>query len=400
MSRLFGAGSSMLELEAENKALRVQIEAARLSEEAAWRSCRFAQKLVHELRSTGGLTPVGDHLLNRVASEEASVIGERYKGLEDWQPAATPQVGQGDAVSIMAEDSEFSEPEVPSVTGNPRFELLTTEEWVRNHPANQGADPVVILEDDDDDIEEEQHARVAPTIWMSIDMPLDNDVLIISDSLMKTLDVGFLPSRKVEVYPFSGLRAAELLDIIKRQHERGVRAESLVLCVGTNDYYRMNPLKVIDALNDVVRIAVEMSPGVIVCTIYDSRWKGRFGSYKANKRCRQRINHAIHDMTSRSVTVLDLEFIFNGRRGMHHESRPGWYHKDSVHPNTNGIMAIEFCLEQVLAGRPDSQPRDRDLFSTPQDTWHRKEIMDAFSIKCPRKPRQAPSRHTSTNPRS
>ena len=75
---------------------------------------------------------------------------------------------------------------------------------------------------------------------------------------------------------------------------------------------------------------------------------------------------------------------------MKHENGRGWYHKDSVHPNTKGIMAIELCLQQLLRGETIIAPRDRDLCFTRAEAEQRRAIMCKFSVKCPRKPKTAP----------
>ena len=395
---------------AENAALRSQVEWLRNRLDQAWDMCRVAQKVVRDLGNTGGLTKAGQVILQAAAVQDCIGRCPFYRGLDDWLDSVQSDVDEGDAVSIMAGDSnEFSEPESTLCEDNlhaGHSSLPVIDET----PISM--DRVVILDDgdlisngdrisndyDNDDRKDQDNDQnngqdeecVAPSIWMRVDMPLENDVLVISDSLLKTIDENFIQWRRVEVYPFSGLRTRELLDILRRQHQRGVRADTLIICVGTNDYYRTSPTKVSTYLKKVIAVATTMSPDVVLFTVPDSHWKGKFGNLKSNRRNRRKINAAIQDLTSRSVRVFDLDHIFRGRRGMRHENGPGWYHKDSVHPNTKGIMAIELCLQQLLRGETILAPRDRDLCFTRAEAEQRRAIMCEFSVKCPRKPKTAP----------
>ena len=201
-----------------------------------------------------------------------------------------------------------------------------------NHDGNHISDDKDDRKDQDNDQNNRQDDEcVAPSIWMCVDMTLDNDLLVISDSLLKTIDENFIQWRRDEVYPFSRLRTRGLLDILRKQHQRGVRDDTLIICVGTNDYYRTSPTKVSTYLKKVIAVATTMSPDVVLFTVPDSHWKGKFGNLKSNRRNQRKINAAIQDLTSRSVRVFDLDHIFRGQCGMRHENRPGWYHKDSVH---------------------------------------------------------------------
>ena len=115
----------------------------------------------------------------------------------------------------MAGDSnEFSEPESTLCEDNPHAGHSSLP-VIDETPISM--DRVVILDDgdlisndyDNDDRKDQDNDQnngqdeewVAPSIWMRVDMPLENDVLVISDSLLKTIDENFIQWRRVEVYP-------------------------------------------------------------------------------------------------------------------------------------------------------------------------------------------------------
>ena len=293
--------------------------------------CRVAQKVVWDLGNTGGLTTAGQVILQAAAVQDCIGRCPFYRGLDDWLDSVQSDVDEGDAVSIMAGDfGEFSEPESTLCEVNPHAghsSLPVIDETPISMDIIENDDLISKNDDDgnrisndynnDDRKDNDQNNGrdeecVAPSIWMRVDMPLENDVLVISDSLLKTIDENFIQWRRVEVYPFSGLRTRELLDILRRQHQRGVRADTLIICVGTNDYYRTSPTKVSMYLKKVKAVATTMSLDVVLFTVPDSHWKGKLGNVKSNRRNRRKINAAIQDLTSRSVRVFDLDHIFRG----------------------------------------------------------------------------------------
>ena len=128
----------------------------------------------------------------------------------------------------------------------------------------------------------------------------------------------------------SGLRCGELVDILNCQHQRGVRADTMIICVGTNDYHLASSKSVIQSFREIIVVATKVSSKVILCTIPDSRWKGNHGDYQRNVQARQRINTALLHMQGPMVGIYHMEHLFYGHCGFAKEDGPGWYHKDYV----------------------------------------------------------------------
>ena len=310
--------------------------------------CRVAQKVVRDLGNTGVLTTAGQVILQAAAVQDCIGRCPFYRGLDDWLDSVQSDVDEGDAMSIMAGDSgELSEPMSTLCEENPHAGHSSLP-VIDETPISM--DRVVILDDgdlisnndgyrisndydnnnrkdqDNDQNNGQDEECVAPSIWMRVDMPLENDVLVISDSLLKTIDNNFIQCRRVEVYPFSELQTRELLDILRRQHQRVVRADTLIICVGTNDYYRTSPTKVSTYLRKVIAVATTMSPDVVLFTVPDSHWKGKFVNLKSNRRNRRKINATIQDLTSRSVRVFDLDHISGGGAAFKNLFKPAKTH--------------------------------------------------------------------------
>ena len=134
----------MTELQAETKALRDLVRSLRTSKDLAWSYCRLAQRLYFQLHRSSWLSSdKREELANLVHIERPFSIEKMegtYKGLEDWLPVPLvgdqvppPVIPEGDTVSIMAEDCEFSVSE--SLVGRPMKVSVTdvaTEETQRN----------------------------------------------------------------------------------------------------------------------------------------------------------------------------------------------------------------------------------------------------------------------------
>ena len=205
---------------AENAPLRSHVEWLCNHLDNAWDMCRFAQKVVRDLVYTGGLTSAGKEILQGAAVRDCFDRCPFYRGLYDWLDSVHSDVDEGDAMSIMAGDSgQFSETESTLCEDTP-CAGHTSRPVIDEMPISM--DTVVILDDGDrignncdndnndckdiEDDNQQDEECVAPSIRMRIDMPIENDVLVISDSLLKTIEENFIQWRRVEAYPFSGLR--------------------------------------------------------------------------------------------------------------------------------------------------------------------------------------------------
>ena len=409
--------ASVKELESEAKALRDLVRTLQSSEGMAWAYCRLAQKLFFQLHRSSWITPEQkEELANQIQLDrpfDAEKMEGTYKGLEDWLPVPLvrdqvppppPVIPEGDVVSIIAEDSEFSDTD--SLV-SARENLIIEVPSGNNHHDSLHAGHTVRRPTDEDQLHDSRHALEdrpppvnskylnAPAVWMNVDMPLDNDVLVVSDSMLKSLDVNFVPGRQVEVYPFSGLRCAELVDILSRQHERGVKARCLFICVGTNDYHRASSESIIRSFRAIVSIATKMSSRVVLFNIPDSRWKGKHGDYRRNVQARKRVNAALNQMKTAVVGVFDMDFLFNGHCGFPEQNGHGWYQKDAIHPNASGMNAIEESLRQVVCGvERVKAPSPDKVTHTYEEIWFRKDIIEVHREKCPRKPRQERRKET------
>ena len=192
-------------------------------------------------------------------------------------------------------------------------------------------------------------------------IPSSNDIVILSDSLFRAIDHSFCSERNVLLLPISGLRIAEAKLILAEMRRRQTTAFTLILCVGTNDYY-CSPLDVMkrDA-EEVVKVASGLAGRVLLCTVPRSYWKGRKFShvmFEHHQQTRRLLNVHLINLARQisNVDIFDLESLFKHHTGLPGEQGRGWYHRDAVHPNVAGSTAIEHCLRQVLTGKPVVHP--------------------------------------------
>ena len=207
---------------------------------------------------------------------------------------------------------------------------------------------------------DEQESRATARGWLQLDTSKCCEVVLLTDSLYRCVDPHSLPG-DVELFCFPGMRSNELLEILFHNFWcYKVRVNTLLLCVGTNDYVRPETTAIIKNIRNCVRLASEVARTVIVCTVPESRWKQqkslRF-SYRDIQRPRALLNREIRKMAIDQVALLDLDDIFAGHRGLPGDVGPGWYHSDSVHPNTRGTIALEICLGQLLRGEKVIPPK-------------------------------------------
>ena len=170
---------------------------------------------------TGGLTTAGQ------VSLQAAAVQDLFVGVPSTGGWMTGWIPSNQMWTRVAGDSgELSEPESTLCEDNPHAGHSSLP-VIDETPISM--DRVVILDDgdlisnndndgnrisnDNDDRKDQDNDQnngqdeecVAPSIWMRVDMSLENDVLVISDSLLKTIDENFIQWRRVEVYPFCGL---------------------------------------------------------------------------------------------------------------------------------------------------------------------------------------------------
>ena len=77
-------------------------------------------------------------------------------------------------------------------------------------------------------------------------LPKNNDVIIISDSLFRAIDPSSFGDRDVSLFAFSGMKAKDLTNKLKMLKRQNIKAIDLVICVGTNDYWRSTLSNVTD----------------------------------------------------------------------------------------------------------------------------------------------------------
>ena len=181
---------------------------------------------------------------------------------------------------------------------------------------------------------------------------------MLSDSLLRCVDGHeFLPQRDVAIYSFSGMRSNELVEVVyNRFYAKDVKADTFVICIGANDYQKPETTFIVDDIRKIVSMLNDLSSLIVLCTVPDGFWKNSKGkpmrfTYEQLQRPRGLLNREILGMAeSDKVKVLDLDALFAGHHGWASESTPGYYHKDSLHPNSRGTMAMESALKQLLNG--------------------------------------------------
>ena len=231
-------------------------------------------------------------------------------------------------------------------------------------------------------------------------IPRDNDVLLLSDSLMRSIDSSFVPDRHVRVYAVSGLNINEANIILEEMGRQQVAARVMVLCIGTNDYYNSSLERMQRGLERVVSSASDLADRVVLSTLPVSYWKGRrfpFREFPRHDSQRRSLNHFITGTAegSRNITVLPLDEIFEGHTGRREERGRGWYQRDAVHPNAAGTAAIEICLRQVLAGQPVRPPLGDEPSVAYDDvdiSWRRSQTERNYHISAPLRNFVRPSR--------
>ena len=192
-------------------------------------------------------------------------------------------------------------------------------------------------------------SRVTQRNWLQVKIPEENDVLIVSDSIMKCVSLYSL-HQSVSLFEFSGLRVHELKELLEH-FKNSIRARVFVMCVGSNDYYRTPISTILKNLEDTVNAAKAMSGRIMLCNIHPSLWKSKrpLGISRMEvQSLRRLLNYGIRQLADANhATVIDLEELFRD----HREGQYNWYQADTLHPNAAGAMAIELCLMDMLAGR-------------------------------------------------
>lgn len=199
--------------------------------------------------------------------------------------------------------------------------------------------------------------------WLDIQLPPNSQLLIISDSIFRWVDPAFHQTMKADLFVFGGMAVYDLLVILFHAAVTGVKADHLVLCVGTNDILG-NPSYhgyVKADLKNALNLAQKISSKVTVCTVYEVGWRVRRPRRRRNtSSCQGQVNPFASQYRldfnaklcqlaeARNMSVLDLSAIFSDRKGKNKAS-PSWYMADSVHPTVNGTIAIEVCLSQLLS---------------------------------------------------
>ena len=123
-----------------------------------------------------------------------------------------------------------------------------------------------------------------------------------------------------------------------------------------NDYTHPETTTIVEDIKKALTMLRVIACNIVVCTVPDGFWKQSKGrrlqfSYEELQGPRGLLNKEIRSMADGQVSVLDLDAIIAGHHGWASEDVPGYYHKDSLHPNSRGTIMIESCLKQLLTGQ-------------------------------------------------
>ena len=189
-------------------------------------------------------------------------------------------------------------------------------------------------------------SKVPSLGWSRVVFPDDSNVLILSDSLLKSINPDFY-REGTHIFSFSGLRSHELIEIIQPLKDN-IKTNQIVVCVGTNDYYRLPVTNIIENIKVILNICQSFSKDVVLCTIPASLWRSKRHLPKTQHQLRQdryALNYFIRDLAGQHVKLLDIEEIFWTHR---EAGKSCWYQADTLHLNTAGIIVLEKCLVDVL----------------------------------------------------
>ena len=227
--------------------------------------------------------------------------------------------------------------------------------------------------------------------WNRVKMPHHNDLLVIADSMLKSLDPEFYRHRETEIFSFSGMRSCDLQEIVQHQFNIGVSAKSILLCVGTNDFLRVPVNIVADFLQDTIKLAKRMSQEVFLCNVPPSKWRSKQEDelLKQNN-IRGFLNNQIAELCKHlHIRLFDLSHIMGGNR--EHPVK-AFYHGDAIHPNTCGIIAIETCLRQILRGEEICPPVPDCVHAPETEVRRRRQLVEANYMKTTIKAKRLHSR--------
>ena len=151
-----------------------------------------------------------------------------------------------------------------------------------------------------------------------------------------------------------------------------------------NDYYRTPFFILKEDYKKIIEVAQNMASKVVIMNIPDSFWKNarpfdqKVYDYDLFCRDRQRLNRYLGELcVSTNCRLFDMEKLFQGHTAKVRSDEAGWYQRDSIHPNTCGVLAIEVCLRQLLQGRfikPPSTSDERLQYSE-REVTRRSSIM-------------------------
>ena len=211
------------------------------------------------------------------------------------------------------------------------------------------------------------HSTTAPTSratdrgWLKFTPSQPADAIILSDSLMRAVDSDSF-GRQVDLWALSGLRIDEAIEILRHWEKANVRCEELFICVGVNDINRANPGDMREHAQLLKKTSLKVGARVTLCNVPDSLWRNQSSNVRRRSlKNRKMYNQAIYDVAkgNKFVSVIDLERVFAGH-GCPPNKGIEWYHRDAIHPNTAGTIAIESCVRQALMGQPIIPPKDGD----------------------------------------
>ena len=196
-------------------------------------------------------------------------------------------------------------------------------------------------------------------LWFIPEQPAD--VIILSDSFMRAVDPKSF-GRHVDLWSLSGLRTNEAIEILKHWADKKVRCEDIVICVGVNDFYRTDPSVLQEDIRKIKSVALKIGTNVTFCNVPDTLWRTQSRHTRERSMLkRQQLNSAIDAAAkdNRFIAVVDLESLF-ADHGCPPRNGNEWFHRDALHPNTAGTIAMESCIRQLLLGQKVRAPKDED----------------------------------------
>jgi len=392
-------------LQDENSRLKLEMSVLRQERDAALNTCRLMQRHYCEV-GTSMLTPLQLNIGSNGVPADISVTipsSSVFSAVEQHQSTVTtrlpspagctdnltsPSVVRHINRAVLAEDnmkqmskSNLLPPAEHTASRHAPCTSLSVEGQKNRQPSIK---PNIVRPHRFDGRE----SKAESSGWLGFCPRSGTDAIIISDSIMRCVERRSF-GRDVDLWACSGLRTGELVEILYRWYSFGVSTSTLIICVGANDYFRSPLTRRVNIpwadvfkydLEKIIKLAGHIATKVIISNCFHSRWNRR---QKCNSRESfqnlENWNALVAELAKRhQAVVFDLAGMFEDHEGADGQTGPEWYHKDSLHPNARGTVAIETCLNQLLNGKQVKVPLDDDpcfMFNDKEEVERRRSIM-------------------------